>query len=167
MILNCGYRSWTDVWLVLNGDRGVPSNLQGTVEAFAECNLAELQHKFQAHRGQVAAVFLDIQRSAPPVGYLAAVKELCHTNWALLVYDEIVTGFRLALGEMQEYCGVMPDLACFAKALSNGMQSFNELGPAIEELRSVLSGLNDITTRLEEDPAGFLLGDDNIKEYQP
>lgn len=121
MILNCGYRSWTDVWLVLNGDRGVPSNLQGTVEAFAECNLAELQHKFQAHRGQVAAVFLDIQRSAPPVGYLAAVKELCHTNWALLVYDEIVTGFRLALGEMQEYCGVMPDLACFAKALSNGM----------------------------------------------
>ena len=53
------------------------------------------------------------------------------------------------------------------QALSNGMQSFNELGPAIEELRSVLSGLNDITTRLEEDPAGFLLGDDNIKEYQP
>ncbi len=53
------------------------------------------------------------------------------------------------------------------QALSNGMQSFNELGPAIEELRGVLSGLNDITTRLEEDPAGFLLGDDNIKEYQP
>ncbi len=121
VILNCGYRSWADVWLVLNGDRGVPSNLQGTVAAFAECNLAELQHKFQAHRGQVAAVFLDIQRSAPPVGYLAAVTELYHTNWALLVYDEIVTGFRLALGEMQGYCGVMPDLACFVKALSNGM----------------------------------------------
>ncbi len=121
LILNCGYRGWPDVWSVLNGDPGVPSNLQGTVEAFAEYNLAELQHKFQAHRGQVAAVFLDIQRSAPPVGYLAAVKELCHTNGALLVYDEIVTGFRLALGGMQEYCGVTPDLACFAKALANGM----------------------------------------------
>jgi phospholipid/cholesterol/gamma-HCH transport system substrate-binding protein len=53
------------------------------------------------------------------------------------------------------------------QALTNGMQSFNELGPAIEDLRGVLSGLNDITNRLEEDPAGFLLGDDNIKEYQP
>lgn len=53
------------------------------------------------------------------------------------------------------------------QALTNGMQSFNELGPAIEDLRGVLSGLNDITNRLEEDPAGFLLGDDNIKEYEP
>ena len=62
---------------------------------------------------------------------------------------------------------VLTDVKKSTQALSNGMQSFNELGPAIEELRGVLSGLNDITTRLEEDPAGFLLGDDNIKEYQP
>lgn len=121
VILNCGYRGWPDVWSVLNGDPGVPAGLQGSVEAFAEFDLAELQRKFQAHRGQVAAVFLDIQRTAPPAGYLAAVKELCHANGALLVYDEIVTGFRLALGGMQEYCGVTPDLACFAKALANGM----------------------------------------------
>lgn len=121
LILNCGYRGWPDVWSVQTGDPGVPVSLQGSVEAFAEFDLAELQRKFQTHRGQVAAVFLDIQRSAPPAGYLAAVRELCHENGALLVYDEIVTGFRLALGGMQEYTGVTPDLACFAKALANGM----------------------------------------------
>jgi phospholipid/cholesterol/gamma-HCH transport system substrate-binding protein len=54
-----------------------------------------------------------------------------------------------------------------AQALNNGMQSLSELGPAITDLRGVLSSLNDITTRLEEDPAGFLLGGDNIKEFQP
>lgn len=121
VILNCGYRGWPDVWSVANGDPGVPTHLQGSLDAFAEFDLDDLRRKFQAHNGQVAAVFLDIQRAEPPAGYLAAVKELCHAHGALLVYDEIVTGFRLALGGMQEYCGVTPDLACFAKALANGM----------------------------------------------
>lgn len=53
------------------------------------------------------------------------------------------------------------------QALGNGMQSLSELAPAIADLRAVLGSLNDITTRLEEDPAGFLLGGDNIKEFQP
>ncbi|MDP1930080.1 MAG: MlaD family protein [Gammaproteobacteria bacterium] len=53
------------------------------------------------------------------------------------------------------------------QALSNGMQSLSELGPAIQDLRGVLGNLSDITTRLEEDPAGFFLGGDNIKEFQP
>lgn len=121
VILNCGYRGWPDVWSVVTGDPGVPAALAGSVVPFGEFDLAAVERQFLAHRGQVAAVFLDIQRTAPPPGYLAAVKELCHEHGALLVYDEIVTGFRLALGGMQEYCGVTPDLACFAKAMANGM----------------------------------------------
>ena len=121
VILNCGYRGWPDVWASTTGDPGVPTALQGSVVPFGEFDLTALQHLFQVHRNQVAAVFLDIQRTAPPPGYLAAVKALCYEHGALLVYDEIVTGFRLALGGMQEYCGVMPDVACFAKALANGM----------------------------------------------
>jgi len=54
-----------------------------------------------------------------------------------------------------------------AQALGHGLQSLSELGPAIQDLRGVLGSLNDITTRLEEDPTGFLLGGDNIKEFQP
>ncbi len=48
------------------------------------------------------------------------VKALTHKNGALLIYDEIVTGFRLALGGAQEHYGVVPDLACFGKAMANG-----------------------------------------------
>lgn len=121
VILNCGYRGWPDVWAVATGDPGVPTGLQDSLVSFAEFDLADLERKFHAHRGQVAAVFLDIQRAAPPPGYLADVKALCREQGALLVYDEIVTGFRLALGGMQAYCGVTPDLACFAKAMANGM----------------------------------------------
>ncbi len=54
-----------------------------------------------------------------------------------------------------------------SQALGNGMQSLSDLGPAIQDLRGVLSSLSDITTRLEEDPAGFLLGGGNIKEFKP
>lgn len=121
IILNSGYRGWPDVWSAAAGDPGVPSGMRESVESFTEFDLTGLQSRFEFHRGQIAAVFLDIQRQLPPPGYLQAVKELCHAHGALLVYDEIVTGFRLALGGMQEYCQVTPDLACFAKAMANGM----------------------------------------------
>lgn len=121
IILNSGYRGWPDVWSAAAGDTGIPAGLHESVESFTEFDLEGLRSRFALHEGQVAAVFLDIQRAAPPPGYLAAVKALCHAHGALLVYDEIVTGFRLALGGMQEAFGVTPDLACFAKALANGM----------------------------------------------
>lgn len=121
VILNSGYRGWPDVWSAAAGDAGIPASLAESVESFAEFDLETLRSRFAFHAGQVAAVFLDIQRAAPPPGYLAAVKALCHAHGALLVYDEIVTGFRLALGGMQELYGVTPDLACFAKAMANGM----------------------------------------------
>ncbi len=121
MILNSGYRGWPDVWSAAAGDPGVPAGMRESVESFPEFDLAVLQSRFEFHQGQIAAVFMDIQRQLPPPGYLEAVKALCHAHGALLVYDEIVTGFRLALGGMQEYCQVTPDLACFAKAMANGM----------------------------------------------
>jgi glutamate-1-semialdehyde aminotransferase len=121
VILSSGYRGWPDVWSAASGDPGIPAALRESIENFEEFDLAGLEKRFEFHQGQVAAVFLDIQRAAPPPGYLQAVKDLCHAHNALLVYDEIVTGFRLAPGGMQEYFQVTPDLACFAKAMANGM----------------------------------------------
>jgi|GEM_PF-2609815 len=64
---------------------------------------------------EVAAVFLDPFASIlPDPGFLEGVKQLTHAHGALLVFDEIVTGFRLALGGAQEYFGVFPDLAAGA-----------------------------------------------------
>jgi glutamate-1-semialdehyde 2,1-aminomutase len=58
----------------------------------------------------------------PDDGYLAAVADLCRWHGALLVFDEIITGFRVAPGGAQEYLGVTPDLATFGKAMAGGMQ---------------------------------------------
>jgi hypothetical protein len=57
----------------------------------------------------------------PDPGYLEAVRDLAHRNGALLIFDEVVTGFRLAPGGAQELFGVTPDLTCFSKAIANGM----------------------------------------------
>jgi glutamate-1-semialdehyde 2,1-aminomutase/spore coat polysaccharide biosynthesis protein SpsF len=121
VILNCGYRGWPDVWSVTTGDPGVPRGLAGSVETFRFNDLEALERAFIAHQGEVAAVFLDVAATPPDMSYLDDVRDLAHEQGALLVFDEIVTGFRLAIGGAQEYFGVTPDLACFAKALANGM----------------------------------------------
>jgi len=56
----------------------------------------------------------------PADDFLQQVQALTRKNEALLVFDEVITGFRLALGGAQEYFGVTPDLACFGKAMANG-----------------------------------------------
>ena len=57
----------------------------------------------------------------PPDGYLQGLIELAHRHGALVIFDEIITGFRWSLGGAQARYGVTPDLACFGKAMGNGM----------------------------------------------
>jgi hypothetical protein len=57
----------------------------------------------------------------PRTGYLDGLRELCTKHGALLIFDEVITGFRVALGGAQEYTGVTPDLATFAKGMSGGL----------------------------------------------
>ena len=69
-----------------------------------------------------AAVILEpVNLTAPAPGYLAGVKELAHKYGALLVFDEVITGFRYARGGAQEYFGVTPDLAAMGKGVANGL----------------------------------------------
>ena len=56
----------------------------------------------------------------PKEGYLEAVKDLCHANDALLIFDEVSSGWRISLGSAQEWLGITPDMSVFAKAMSNG-----------------------------------------------
>lgn len=81
---------------------------------------------FMVERGsEVAAVIMEAVAlnsgtfHASP-GYLAAAKEICERHGSLLIFDEVISGFRLALGGVQELVGVTPDLATFAKAMANG-----------------------------------------------
>lgn len=74
------------------------------------------------HAGELAAVIMEpLQRCTPPVeGFLEGVRNLCNEHRVLLIFDEVVTGFRLAYGGAQEYYGVLPDLVAYGKALGGG-----------------------------------------------
>lgn len=100
----------------------MPAAVGTTVREFPYADIDALRDMFRSAGDDVAAVMMSpALKDAPPSGYLAAVRDLCHQNGALLVFDEVVTGFRFSLGGAQEYFGVTPDLACFAKAMANGM----------------------------------------------
>ncbi len=125
LILNSGYRGWADTWtaaLDRERRRGVPECLTSVIKSFPRDDLDALRELLEEHKGEVALVFLDAASgTAPPEGYIQGVRDLCDEYGVLLAFDEIVTGFRLARGGAQEYYGVTPDLACFAKGVANGM----------------------------------------------
>lgn len=75
------------------------------------------------HSGEIAAVIVEpLQRCLPPVdGFLAGLRDVANRDGALLIFDEVVTGFRLAYGGAQEYYGVRPDLVAYGKALGGGL----------------------------------------------
>lgn len=90
-------------------------------------DLAAVRTYLSAHAGQVAAVICEplLCNSgviSPLPGFLSGLRELCTESGALLIFDEIITGFRLAAGGAQEFFGVTPDLAAFGKAMAGGMQ---------------------------------------------
>lgn len=119
----CGYHGWHD-WHIGTTTRnaGVPGAIQGLTHTFVYNDLESLEGLFARHPGEIAGVIMEaIGVETPEPGYLAAVKELCHRHGALLIFDEIINGFRIAYGGAQEYFGVTPDLACFGKAMANGL----------------------------------------------
>jgi len=101
---------------------GIPRAVQETV-LIAPFNDAETATGIIAdHRDELAAVIVEpFQRSIPPVpGFLAALRGSCRRFGVVLIFDEVVTGFRFAWGGAQERYGVVPDLAAYGKAIAGG-----------------------------------------------
>ena len=111
VILNAGYRGWPDTWSA-GLDPGVPKALEASIERFALGDREPLEALVMKHPGQVAAIAVDVSTDWPGDDYFSWLRDLC---------DEIVTGFRLARGGLQEFSAVTPDLAVFAKGIANGM----------------------------------------------
>ncbi|RJS85663.1 aminotransferase class III-fold pyridoxal phosphate-dependent enzyme [Candidatus Bathyarchaeota archaeon] len=128
-IVSYGYHGWLDVWAALVGGkmgRGVPEALRKLIIPFNYNDFESersLENVLKRNRDEVACIVMNpIDYWSPPKnGYLKWVRELADEYNVILVFDEIVTGFRLALGGAQEYFDVTPDLACFAKGMSSGM----------------------------------------------
>lgn len=122
LIACCGYHGWQDWYIgTTTRNKGIPKAVCDLTIPFQYNNIESLKKIFDQHPGQVAAVIMEpFSVVEPQDGFLEKIKTLAHAEGALLIFDEIVTGFRLALGGAQEYFGVTPDLACFGKAMANG-----------------------------------------------
>ncbi|MBF0369958.1 MAG: aminotransferase class III-fold pyridoxal phosphate-dependent enzyme [Magnetococcales bacterium] len=119
----CGYHGWQD-WYIgsTSRDKGVPRAVSELTHRFVYNDLDDLNTLLKSHPGEFAAVIMEgINSEEPDPGYLASVKELTHQHGALFILDEVITGFRFALGGAQEMFEVTPDLACFGKSMANGM----------------------------------------------
>jgi glutamate-1-semialdehyde 2,1-aminomutase len=135
-VLFCGYHGWHDWYVSANLDQadsldthlrpgiptgGTPLALAGTAIPFAYNDLEDLRKKLDVNIGQVACIIMEPARfQQPKPGFLEGVRQLANLNEVVLIFDEVVSGFRYARGGAQERFGVKPDMATFAKALGNG-----------------------------------------------
>jgi len=100
---------------------GIPEAVIQLTVTFQYNNLASAEAIFQKYPGRIAALILEPARTDEPQnGYLHELKRLCHKNGALLILDEMITGFRWHNGGAQKVYDIVPDLCSFGKALANG-----------------------------------------------
>jgi glutamate-1-semialdehyde 2,1-aminomutase len=119
-VLCCGYHGWHDWYIgVTDRNRGIPSQVAELTATFGYNDLASV---LEALDDDTACVILEpVTFEAPRDGFLKELRRVCTERGALLIFDEMWTGFRFALGGAQELFGVQADLACFSKAIANGM----------------------------------------------
>jgi glutamate-1-semialdehyde 2,1-aminomutase len=125
LIAICGDQPFfsTDDWFIgtTEMNAGVPQAVVEMTLKFPYNDLASLQALFDQHPGQIACVVMEAEAvTLPAPGYLKQAKELCEQRGALLVFDEMITGFRWHLGGAQKFHGVVPHLSTFGKAMGNG-----------------------------------------------
>jgi glutamate-1-semialdehyde aminotransferase/transketolase C-terminal domain/subunit len=137
-VLCCGYHGWHDWYIAVTPRKaGIPAAAAALTNTFAYNDLDSVA---AALDDETACVILEpTVFEAPKPGFLEDLRRLCDERGALLIFDEMWTGFRLALGGAQQRFGIRADLACFSKAVANGMPL------------SVLTGRGDVMDLLEND----------------
>jgi glutamate-1-semialdehyde-2,1-aminomutase len=127
-VIRWGYHGWHDWCYGGTGgtdreSRGVPEGIKRDILSFRYNDLDSLEKVFKENRGKVACVIMqpfEATKELPKSGFLEGVKRITHEQGAVLIFDEIRTGFRMAMGGAQEYFKVVPDLATVSKAIANG-----------------------------------------------
>lgn len=136
IILFCGYHGWHDWYLSANlsnknalNDQhipgleplGVPSGLAGTNLPFHYNNIDEFEILMKKHEGKIAAIVMEpVRNDYPQDGFLEKIREETEKAGIVLVFDEVTAGFRLCAGGSHLKLGVNPDIAVFAKGMTNG-----------------------------------------------
>jgi glutamate-1-semialdehyde 2,1-aminomutase len=119
-IFCCGYHGWHDWYIgVTSRNAGIPEAIQNMTYTFDYNNIESIKAALDE---TVAALILEpFIFEAPKPGFLKELAEVCKAHGTLLIFDEMWTGFRIAIGGAQEYFDVKPDLAVYSKACANGM----------------------------------------------
>lgn len=122
-IMLCGYHGWQDWYIgATTRNLGVPAAVSTLSHVVPYGDLPAVETLFARHSDEFAALILEPAGAVEPAsGYLQGLKDLVHRHGALLIFDEMITGFCWSIGGAQAYYGVSPDLACFGKAIGNGM----------------------------------------------
>lgn len=119
----CGYHGTQD-WSIgaSANNKGVPRAVCELTKTFTYNDIASLENLLSAHPGEYAAVIMEpIQSDGTTKEYLQAVVDTAHKHGAIAIFDEVVSGFRYAMGGGSEYYGVTPDMASYGKGCANGM----------------------------------------------
>lgn len=137
-VLCCGYHGWHD-WYISVTDRnaGIPQVIEDMSFTF---NYNDIQSVIDSIDEDVACVILEpFVFQEPKNNFLHELRRVCDENKILLIFDEMWTGFRVALGGAQEYFDVNADMALFSKAVANGMPI------------GILTGSQDVMSLLDKD----------------
>ena len=137
-VILCGYHGWQD-WSIgtTTRNKGVPQAVSELSVAVPYNDLNRIEELLK-NENFASVIMEPCNSDAPHDGYLQGVKDLCEQYGSLFIFDEIITGFRFALGGAQEYFNVTPHLSCFGKAMGNGMPI------------SAIVGRDDIMREMEE-----------------
>ena len=136
IVLFSGYHGWNDWYLAANlGDNngldgqlmpglqpnGVPRGLAGTAIPFDANSIESLREKIRGKEDRIGVIVIEPARGEDaPEGYLKALRELSNEIGAVLIFDEITSGYRMCAGGIHRIYGVQPDIAVFAKSMANG-----------------------------------------------
>jgi glutamate-1-semialdehyde aminotransferase len=137
-VLCCGYHGWHDWYIgVTDRNAGVPAGLGELTHTF---NYNDINSVIEAIDDETACVILEPFVFERENGsFLASLREVCDNHGVLLIFDEMWTGFRCALGGAQQFFGVRADLSLFSKAMANGMPI------------SAITGQRDVMALFEKD----------------
>ena len=136
IILFSGYHGWSDWYLAANlggkdgldgqlmpglDPAGVPKGLEGTAIPFAFNDIDSLRDTIKGKEKNIAAIMIEPARGEEaPKEYLSQLKDLAAEIGAILIFDEITSGFRMCSGGIHRRYGIYPDMAVFAKSMANG-----------------------------------------------